>query len=124
MTKPRKVKRPALPAKRKRGPRLHPDVAAAIKSAWPHGTIEMSFDSEDSWFWDVHPKLLGAFHRFKGVRLLNERFPEGRPLLPRLDDDDDDNPPIEYESEFPRSYHLFFLNPEAKAFSFETEIET
>src|SRR5713226_7953346 len=124
MTKPRTVKHPPQPAKRKRGSRLHPDVAAAIKRAWPDGVIEMSFDSEDSWFWDVHPKLVRAFHRLKGARLLNERFPEGLPLLPRTDDDDDDNPPIDYDCEFPRSYHLFFVGSEGEAFTFLTEIET
>jgi hypothetical protein len=122
VTTPRKQKPRKRAPRRKRGPQLRPDVAAAIERAWPDGVIEM-IDPEDSWFAKVHPKLVKAFQRIKGARLVTER-PENIPLLPYWDDDDDEHL-YEYEGEeFPLSYHLFFVSPEGEPFTFETESET
>jgi len=100
--------------------RLRPDVAAAIERAWPDGVIEMCFDSEESWFWDVHPKLAGAFHRLHGASLLYQHEAEETRSWTDEDDDDDD-PPCPEPS---RSYHLFFVAPQDDAFTFETTTET
>jgi hypothetical protein len=119
MTTPGRSKRRTAPAKREDASLLRPDVAAAIVSAWPDGEIGMPFDSEESWFWDVHPTLASAFHKIEGARLLCER--EAEPEQAWMDSDDDEDPP--FENEFTRSYHLFFISPADKTFEFETETE-
>jgi hypothetical protein len=98
---------------------LRPDVAAAIEDAWPDGEIGMLFDSEESWFWDVHLTLASAFHHIEGARLLYEREAEPEPAWTDSDDDDD----IPCGGELTHSYHLFFISPADKAFEFETETE-
>lgn len=98
---------------------MRPDVAAAIDEAWPDGEVGMSFDSEESWFWEAHLTLAGAFHHIEGARLLYER--EAEEEASWMDSDDDDDIPIDYDS--PRSYHLFFVSPADEAFEFEAETE-
>jgi len=44
--------------RRNPGPDLREDVREAIEHAWPDGVVEMAFDSDESWFQDVHPKLV------------------------------------------------------------------
>lgn len=113
-------KRRTAPAKREDASLLRPDVAAAIVSAWPDGEIGIiPFDSEESWFWDVHPTLASAFQHIKGARLLYEREAEPEPAWTDSDDEDD----IPCGGELTRSYHLFFISPANKAFEFETETE-
>lgn len=97
---------------------LRPDVVAAIERVWPDGIVDMSFDVEESWFWDLHPKLARLFRRLTGARMLREAEAEGVPLWADADDD------LSRECDFSRSYHLFFIGPEADAFTFEAEIET
>jgi hypothetical protein len=109
-------KRAAAPRKKKDAG-LREDVREAIERVWPHGVVDMDFDSEDSYFWDVYPKLAKAFARIKGTRLVHEREPKDE--LDRSDFDEDLPDDIEYS----RSYHLFFLSPEGEAFTYETEIE-
>lgn len=119
MTTPRKPKRRTPSAKREDASRLRPDVVAAIERAWPDGLIEMSFDSEESWFWQVRSNLARAFHRLDGARLLHEREAE---LVREWTDADDDDSPC--DCELSRSYHLFFVSPEDDAFAFKSSIET
>jgi len=92
-------------------------VAAAIMDAWPDGEIGMLFDSEESWFWDVHLTLADRLGRIEGARLLYQRETEPE----WMDSDDDDDIPCGGEPT--RSYHLFFISPADKAFEFETETE-
>src|SRR5580704_7976261 len=117
MTTPGRSKRRTPPAKHEDGSQLRPDVAAAIAEAWPDGEIRMPFDSEESWFWDVHLTLAESLGGIEGSRLLRER--EAEPEWMDSDDDDD----IPSGGEFTRSYHLFFISPADKAFEFETETE-
>jgi hypothetical protein len=39
----------------------------------------MTFDSDESWFRDIYPKLASAIQRISGARLVHEREPEGGP---------------------------------------------
>jgi hypothetical protein len=39
---------------------LRDDVREAIDRAFPEGVVEMAFDSDESYFWDVHPELGGG----------------------------------------------------------------
>ena len=59
------------------GSDLREDVREAIERAWPDGVVEMAFDSDESWFQDVYPKLVSAIQRIKGAQLVREREPEG-----------------------------------------------
>jgi len=81
----------------------------------------MAFDSDESYFWHVYPKLAAGIQRLRGARLAHEREPEGA-LVWFDDSDPEDDPPDEQERS--RSYHLFFVCPEGKAFTYETEIES
>jgi hypothetical protein len=103
------------------GADLREDVREAIERAWPDGVVEMGFDSDESYFWDVYPKLAAAVGRIKGAQLVHEREPQGRPIW--FDDSDpEEDPPDDQERS--RSYHLFFVCPEGETFSYEAEIET
>lgn len=106
--------------KRNPGSGLREDVREAIERAWPDGVVEMAFDSDESWFWDLYPKLASAIQRIRGAQLVHEREPEGRPVWFDGSDDGED-PPDDREPS--RSYHLFFVCPEGEAFNYETEIE-
>src|SRR5260370_21844246 len=119
MTTPRKTNQRTPPAKRKDVPPLRSDVVAAIQRAWPGGVVEMSFGSEESWFWDVHPKLVRALQRLKRLRMLHE---SGAQEIPSWRDAADEDFPRDFD--LSHSYHLFFVAPEGDAFTFETQSET
>jgi hypothetical protein len=99
---------------------LREDVRDAIERAWPDGVVGMAFDSDESWLWDVYPKLATAIQRIKGACLVHEREPDGEPAWFDNSGPEDD-PPDDQEAS--RSYHLFFVSPDGKAFTYETEIE-
>lgn len=99
---------------------LRQDVQEAIERLWPHGVVDMDFDSEGSYFWDVYPKLAKALARIKGARLVHEREPDGEPDW--WDESDREEDPSD-DIGSSRSYHLFFLSPEGEAFAYETETE-
>lgn len=107
--------------KRNPGSGLREDVREAIERAWPDGVVEMAFDSDESWFHDVHPKLASAIWRIKGAQLAHEREKEPGPVWFDHSDPEED-PPDDQEPS--RSYHLFFVCPEGEAFTYETEIES
>ena len=88
------------------GPRE--DVRAAIDRIWPTGVVEMTFDPNESYFWDVYPKLGTSMRRLKGADVVHEIEPEGGPVW-YDDSDPDEDPPDEQGSS--RSYHLFFVCP-------------
>jgi len=106
---------------RKPGADLREDVREAIERAWPDGVVEMVFDSDESYFWDVYPKLGGAIRRLKGAWLVHEREPEGWPVWFDHSDPEEDPPDDQERS---RSYHLFFVCPEGETFTYETEMES
>ena len=107
----------------KRNPDAGPrgDVREAIESAWPGGVVEMAFDSDESYFWDVHQKLAAALGCLQGAQLVFEREPDGEPVWFE-DSDPDEDPPDDLERS--RSYHLFFVCPKGEEFTYETWIET
>ena len=86
------------------GPRE--DVRAAIDRIWPTGVVDMTFVPNESYFWDVYPKLGTSMQRLKGAGLVPEIQPEGRP-----------------EHGGSRSYHLFFVCPKGdiSAYGISTE---
>lgn len=100
---------------------LRENVREVINRTFPNGVVEMVFDSDESYFWEVYPKLVAAFRRIKGAWLVHEREPDGGPVW--LDDSDPEED-LPYDHERSRSYHLFFVCPEGEAFVYETEIES
>ena len=108
----------ASPNERNAG--LRRRVRDAIDRVWPDGIVELSFDPVESYFYEVHPKLQRAFHRIPHAQLLQEREAEGGPIW-WDDSDPEEDPPDEHVHS--RSYHLFFVSPEGKSFTFETEAE-
>lgn len=99
---------------------LRRDVREAIDRVWPDGIVELSFGSDESYFCEVQPNLSRAFHRLRNARLVQEREADGGPIW-WDQSDPEEVPPDEIERS--RSYHLFFVSPEGKAFTFETEAE-
>ncbi|MGA2724968.1 MAG: hypothetical protein ABSG79_21480 [Bryobacteraceae bacterium] len=81
----------------------------------------MVFHSDESYFWDIYPKLRTAIQRLKGARLVHERVPDGGPTW--FDDSDPEEDPADGEVR-PRSYYLFFVCPEADEFTYESEIKS
>jgi hypothetical protein len=106
--------------KRRPGADLREDVREALERAWPGGLVETAFDSDESYFWDVYPKV-AAVQRIKGAQLVHEREPEGGPVWFDHSDPEEDPPD---DRERSRSYHLFFVCPEGEAFTYETEMES
>jgi hypothetical protein len=104
------------------GSDLRDDVREAIERVWPDGVVEMAFDSEESWFPAVYPKLASAVRRIGGARLVHEKEPEPQPVWFRDSDDEEEFPPDDLEPS--RSYHLFFVCPAGEAFNYATEIES
>jgi len=117
-TKARKAKASSHRGTQSRG--LRRDVQEAIDRVWPDGIVELSFDSDESYFYEVYSKLSRAFRRIRDGRLVQEREADGGPIWWDQSDPEED-PPDEIERS--RSYHLFFISPEGKAFTFETEAE-
>jgi hypothetical protein len=54
---------------------IRKDVALAIERAWPDGVVDMPIDSDESYFWDIYPKVKQDLSRIKGATLLFERGP-------------------------------------------------
>jgi hypothetical protein len=95
-------------------------VQEAIDRIWPDGIVEMSFDPDESYFFELHPKLSRAFRRIRNMRLVYERAADGGPVWWEESDPEED-PPDEIERS--RSYHTFFVSPVGEGFTFETEAE-
>jgi len=102
------------------GAGLRKDVQDAIDHVWPDGIVELSFDTDESYFHGVYPRLSRAFRHMKNSHLIHEREADGGPIWWDESDPEQD-PPDEIERS--RSYHLFFVSPEGKDFAFETEAE-
>jgi hypothetical protein len=96
------------------------DIAAAIDEAWPDGVVE-HFDTDESYFQDIHAALERDLRKISGASLKWQTEPEPESTYWDLDDDYDDEPPLE---ENWQSYHVFFLAAEGQEFEFETEIES
>ncbi|MFN0104478.1 MAG: hypothetical protein ACKV2U_20625 [Bryobacteraceae bacterium] len=105
---------------RKPGIKRSEGVHEAIERVWPSGVVEMKFDADESYFWDIYPKLATSIQRLKGAELVHERKPEGGPIW--FDESDpDEDPPDDQERS--RSYHLFFVCPEGEAFTYDVELD-
>jgi hypothetical protein len=100
---------------------LRTDVQEAIDRLWPTRIVEMPFDSDESYFHDVHAKLSIAFARIPHARLVGEREAEVEAGWWN-ESDSEDGPPSYMEPA--RSYHVFFVSPDGEAFTYATEIET
>ncbi len=99
---------------------LRADVKDAIDRVWPDGIVELSFDPDESYFYEVHPRLSRAFDRIENTHLVHEREADGGPVWWDQSDPEEDPPD---ECERSRSYHLFFVSPDGEDFVFETEAE-
>jgi hypothetical protein len=99
--------------------RIPEDVAAAIEECWPDGVIE-EFDTDESFFHDIHAKLERDLQKIPGASLLWQTEAEDDSAY--WDDDDGDEPPPS-SPDF-QSYHVFFLAPPGNEFEFETETES
>jgi hypothetical protein len=71
-------------------------VQEAIDRIWPDGIVEMSFDPDESYFFELHPKLSRAFRRIRNMRLVYERAADGGPVWWEESDPEED-PPDEIE---------------------------
>lgn len=110
-----------VPARSDRwGTRLRRDVREAIDRVRPNGVVEMSFDPHESYFSRLQPKLSRALGRMRNTCLVYEREADGGPVWWEESDPEED-PPDEIGRT--RSYHTFFVSPNGKTFTFETEAE-
>jgi hypothetical protein len=71
---------------------LRRDVQEAIDRAWPDGLVELSFDPDESYFCEVHPKLSQAFQRIPNAQVLQEREAAGGPIWWDNSDPEEDPP--------------------------------
>src|SRR5580692_345567 len=116
---PKKPKRNAGGASKETA-NLRQYVREAIDRVWPAGIVEMPFDADDSYFYEVEAKLSRAFYRIPHARLVHQHGAEGGSDW--WDGSDPDDPPINIERS--RTYHSFFVSPDGEAFEYETETET
>jgi hypothetical protein len=56
---------------------LRDDVREAIELSLPDNVVDLTFDPEDSYFWDVQPKLEAAFAKVGNAMLMFERDVQG-----------------------------------------------
>lgn len=104
----------------RRNTSLPRDVQDAIARIWPDGIVETPLDPDESYFFELHPKLSRALRRrIRNARLVYEREADGGPVW--WESDPEEDPPDEIERS--RSYHTFFVIPNGEAFTFETEAE-
>jgi hypothetical protein len=115
-----KARKPKAGSPEKRDAGLRQDVQEAIDRAWPDGIVELSYDPDESYFWEVDEELRAAFHHIANAHLLYEREAQGEPIWWGSDAGDEE-PPDEMTNS--RSYHVFFLSPEGEAFTCEIETE-
>ena len=95
------------------------DVAAAIDECWPDGVIE-EFDTDESYFYDIHAELERDLRKIPGASLLWQT--EAKDESTYWNDDDDADEPPPFSPDF-QSYHVFFLSPQGSEFEFKTETE-
>jgi hypothetical protein len=77
-------------------------VATAIKKCWPVGLVE-EFDTDESYFHQIHPRLERDLRNIYGAALLWQT--EEQESSASWNDDQEDEPP---PSEDWQSYHLFW----------------
>ncbi len=87
----------------------------------PDGIVELPLDPDESYFFELHPKLSRALRRIPNTSLLFEREADEGPVW-RGESDPDEDPPDEIERS--RSYHTFFISPDGKGFTFETDTDS
>lgn len=104
----------------RRDTNLRRDVQEAFDRIWPDGIVEMLFDPNESYYFELSPKLSRALRRIRSTVLLYEREADGGPVWWEGSDPEED-PPSEIERS--RSYHTFFISPDGKGFTFETEAD-
>ena len=92
-------------------------LADAIERAWPDGVVEM-IDLEACPLREACSALKGRLSCIPGSDLVFDREAAGGPR--RREDSDPDEDPPEWD-EPTRSYHLFFLSPKDRRYSFDTE---
>jgi hypothetical protein len=54
-------------------------VQKAIDRIWPDGIVEMPLDPDESYFFELHPKLSRALRRIRNTGLVYEREAHGGP---------------------------------------------
>lgn len=100
---------------------IQKDILEGIRKAFPDGLVEIAFDPDESYFFEVYPELEEKLSQIKGTNVLYEREWNPDPVWYHDSDPDEDLPDwIEDVS----SYHLFFLGLTGQKFQFETEDET
>jgi hypothetical protein len=67
-----KIRASARP--KKKGAVLRKDVREAIERVWPDGVADMTFDADESYFWEIRSQFKRAFERIGKARLLKDRF--------------------------------------------------
>jgi hypothetical protein len=97
------------------------DVQEAIDRIWPDGIVDISFDPDESYFFEIDSKLSRALRRIRNAQLVYERDADGGPVWWEESDPEED-PPDEVERS--RSYHTFFISPDGEGFTFETETDS
>ena len=60
---------------------LRRDLQEAVDRIWPDGIVEMPLDTDESYFFELHPKLSRALHHIWNARLVYEREADGGPVL-------------------------------------------
>jgi hypothetical protein len=105
-----KARKPST-GSQKQNARLRKDVQAALDRVWPDGIVELSFDPDESYFDEVHPKLARGLNRIPHAQLVQERQAKGGPIW-RDDSDPEEDPPDDMKHS--RSYHVFFVTPRVR----------
>jgi len=116
MKKPAKKKRIHPPTD------IRPDIVAALENAFPFDKVERVYSSEDeeSYLFDLYPKVRRDLGRIKGGHIVYERPPEGDREWAEDPDTGHDDMVVE---NIAYSYHLLFLSASGEEFRIEFEDE-
>ena len=98
------------------GSQIRPDIASAIRKAFPNDVMALSMDLQKSYMADVFPRLKKQLLRIDSASLLYERDPTGGPGWEAGDGrlPPDRRPPKRRDR--PTSYYTFFFSPDDTAF--------
>ena len=99
---------------------IRADLFEILEKTFPDGQVDMPFDLEENYFYEIYDELMAEFRSIKGAVILYERDQSGDQYKSENSDFYEDEPGY---SDLSSSYHLIFLGLTDNDFKYEVEGE-